>query len=310
MNKGDKVALVLGGLALTTCVVLIVKNSKQPTAMLSGTVTDSSSQSPLKGVTVIVGSKTEITDASGKYAFPDISQYVGKTEVIIFTKTGYVDYDLTITPVAGANDASVAMTTTGGGGGGGGVTYKYAVGHAVLIIAHPTYVNQIFANDVATIVSQEVQAGAPWYIIQIAPDQVGGGQLYSPETDLTIQEPGGSLPTGYNFGLTLSNYDPAATVWFITIFDNAYTMTMNLQNIPIKGQALFNVPLDWKMPLKFMLGAYKPTPGNSSAETQVVDVQDINPTNIFTGTAEPDYYAIFITKIGAVNFNCATLTFE
>ena len=50
MNKGDKVALVFGGLALTTGVVLIVKNGKQPTAMLSGTVTDSSSQSPLKGV--------------------------------------------------------------------------------------------------------------------------------------------------------------------------------------------------------------------------------------------------------------------
>ena len=73
---------------------------------------------------------------------------------------------MTITPVAGVNDASVAMTTTGGGGGGGGVTYKYAVGQAVLIIAHPTYVNQIFANEVVTIVSQEVQAGAPWYIIQ------------------------------------------------------------------------------------------------------------------------------------------------
>ena len=119
------------------------------------------------------------------------------------------------------------------------------------------------------------------------------------------------LPAGDNLGITLTNVDPAATVWEMSIFDHDYTHILQTagQDIPITTPALFNVPTDWTMPLKISISVFKPTPGAGSL-TQILGVQSYRTTNPFTQQPDPTYSPIFISTLGNITFNCGTKNFE
>jgi hypothetical protein len=119
-------------------------------------------------------------------------------------------------------------------------------------------------------------------------------------------------PGGNNLKVTLTGLDPAATVWEMTIFDHDYTAMLQTpgQDIPVTTPASFNVPTIWTMPLKIMIAVFKPTPGDPSSLTQILDVQSYNTTNPFTGQPDPTYSPIFISTIGNITFNCGTKIFE
>ncbi len=120
-----------------------------------------------------------------------------------------------------------------------------------------------------------------------------------------------TIPSGYNLQVILVNPDPAATVWQMTIFDNKYTQTLAVQNLKVTDPALFNVPSNWAMPLKISIAVFKDTvPNVSTTVTQVLGVQSYQTTNPFTGQPDPTYKAVFVSTLGNLTFNCATLNFQ
>lgn len=80
---------------------------------VEGTVTDATSGAPVSGATVQVGDKSATTNASGVYSITDLA--VG-SRTITATKTGYQNYNGTVTVTKGTTiTQNIQMTLTGAG---------------------------------------------------------------------------------------------------------------------------------------------------------------------------------------------------
>jgi fibronectin type 3 domain-containing protein/N-acetylneuraminic acid mutarotase/outer membrane biosynthesis protein TonB len=82
-----------------------------PTGNLTGTVTDEVSKKPVQGVQVAVGTKSAITNLSGKYSIQDLAV---DTHEITAKKKGYANYSDTIDILEGDNVYDIVLTPTTG----------------------------------------------------------------------------------------------------------------------------------------------------------------------------------------------------
>jgi Carboxypeptidase regulatory-like domain len=114
MDKKSKVALgVLSLGAVITAVVLATRQTKAtPTGSttLSGAVTDTIMNTGIAGVLITLGNLSVYSDSTGKYTFPDVSQYIGQAISLDCTKTGYKEVTMPITLYAGENTHQIGMT--------------------------------------------------------------------------------------------------------------------------------------------------------------------------------------------------------
>lgn len=116
--------------------------------------------------------------------------------------------------------------------------------------------------------------------------------------------------------VALKNPPSGATKWQMSVIDWDITEIMSWgakEQDNIRESATFNIPPEWKFPLRIGIRIYQKLNDKSQ---QLYSVQSYRPylydwdTGTYTGPPDPDYREVFIPEYGDYYYNVATERFE